>query len=651
MNMKKKRIFLIVLTIIWLSAGLFVLIYTNLYNYTIFSSIYLITLIVLCIKPKKDKKKTFRTTKKDKTQQNSTTKNTNKTSQTVSVQSKTQIYRPTYPKRNIQEQTKQRGNVVTTKDKEETKNIILPKETKIQITTRPTSAKIINQPNPIEKSEKNREELLRVNYSVPNIDNTNWEYPVVKFPKKDCVVFPARSGKTKPRGYTEEMFQNKLTEALSNNEQYKVLGNVILVAGNNTRPYEPDIAIICNSNLNIRIDIEIDEPYTGNTRKPTHFIYCGDEMRDVNLNRLGWIVIRFTEKQIFTKAKECISYICKQIYTIDKSFVIPTTFTVDVKKEKRWTELQSQCWAKEKYREKYLNHEFSKKDSEFIEEVFSQTEQEKKYAEKVEKICLPKEENENIDNSPVIFNQDKDISFEPNEHIYLYKGSMEFIPVSSTISKFFKQFDAYYWAERKTDTEEEFCAKLEEWDYAGSLARETGTFLHKQIENHFHKIPTENIFHFKYNGIRRTPKEDIDISKEISFFKNFLSTEKVNPFRTEWRIYDKNLEIAGTIDFICKNEGKYDIYDWKRSKKVSPHAKVYSYGLNGLEEVPDTSYYHYCLQQNLYKYILEKNYGISVNAMYLVVLHPENSNYIKYTVPDMQKEVEIIIRKLKSKTI
>jgi len=57
---------------------------------------------------------------------------------------------------------------------------------------------------------------------------------------------------------------------------------------------------------------------------------------------------------------------------------------------------------------------------------------------------------------------------------------------------------------------------------------------------------------------------------------------------------------------------------------------------------------HYAIQQNLYRYILEKNYGIIINNMSIVVLHPIYNDYRKYDIPRMDKEVQIIINYLRS---
>ena len=97
------------------------------------------------------------------------------------------------------------------------------------------------------------------------------------------------------------------------------------------------------------------------------------------------------------------------------------------------------------------------------------------------------------------------------------------------------------------------------------------------------------------------------------------------------------------------NDSEFDLYDWKRSDKIDRNATIWNYGINGLESVPDTRYYHYCLQLNMYKYILEKNYNIAINKMYLVVLHPVYNTYQKIEVPTMANAINSIVKYYKTK--
>ena len=153
----------------------------------------------------------------------------------------------------------------------------------------------------------------------------------------------------------------------------------------------------------------------------------------------------------------------------------------------------------------------------------------------------------------------------------------------------------------------------------------------------------------EYNGKFLHLNKRVDISKEWSFFKAFDKATTYQPFRTEWCVFDNEARMAGTIDLICSRaDGTYELYDWKRSNKVDPNeTNSWSFGINGLEHLPDTSYYHYCLQQNLYRYMLEKNYGIKISRMNLVVLHPDFTTYRVVPVPVMEKEVRTIVEYIK----
>ena len=149
-----------------------------------------------------------------------------------------------------------------------------------------------------------------------------------------------------------------------------------------------------------------------------------------------------------------------------------------------------------------------------------------------------------------------------------------------------------------------------------------------------------------------TRKQIIHIDKEIEYFLRFVKEVDFTPFRTEWRVFDEELGIAGTIDLICsRKDGTFDFYDWKRSRSIiDAEGNVCDsrfYGINGLEHIPDSSYWHYALQQNLYRYIVENCYGLTISNMHLVILHPEYSSYKVIKLPRLDKEIKLIVNNLK----
>jgi hypothetical protein len=113
-------------------------------------------------------------------------------------------------------------------------------------------------------------------------------------------------------------------------------------------------------------------------------------------------------------------------------------------------------------------------------------------------------------------------------------------------------------------------------------------------------------------------------------------------YRTEWMIFDEDVKIAGSIDFVSENaDGTLTIYDWKRCKEIK---KTNSFGDSALTEciahLPDTNYWHYALQLNTYKTILERKYEKKVKAMFLVGLHPALPSYQLLKVPELRQEME-----------
>jgi very-short-patch-repair endonuclease len=473
-----------------------------------------------------------------------------------------------------------------------------------------------------------------VNY-ISNIQENETSYPIIKIPKNNCIVRTHRIGSTKRRGFKEESFQKAIEYYFQ--DKFQVSGNIRLNTGKHTRPFEPDIAIIDTSNKNIRIDIEIDEPYAGITRQPTHCKW-EDVNRDNYFKERGWVVIRFSEHQIHFQEKKCLKFIASFISSIDNSFQVPLELQSNTNPTNQdlWDIVKAQKWEKQKFREEYLNHSFleTKELTETIKRDFNSQEiEEEKLVEPTSFGIADKGKNISF-NRINSHKRDERIIFYSEPHTYTIDG----VPASSAstlISRFFPEFDTVYWSERKanqlgmTPTE---VANM--WSEKGETSRNKGTFLHEQIENYF-------------------LDENYIETEEFDQFKDFINNHSaIQPYRSEWRIFDENHNIAGTIDLLVKNsETKYDIYDWKRSKKVvnkfdgSPiTSNQWQRGIGKLSNIDDTSYNRYSLQQSLYRYIIEENYGIKIDNMYLIVLYPENDKYYKLSVPYLKNEIEYILK-------
>lgn len=265
----------------------------------------------------------------------------------------------------------------------------------------------------------------------------------------------------------------------------------------------------------------------------------------------------------------------------------------------------------------------------------------------------------NLDNSDLYFPQDERITFEEEGHIYLLDGKRRLTPVSSVYSRYFKPFDSKKWAERKAEGLPITAAQLmEQWNCNGMMASFAGTHLHKQIEEYLNGDEyMAPMCRFTYDGEFIHEEKIISINKEIEYFLKFVKDVDFTPFRTEWRVFDEQLGMAGTIDLACsRNDSTFEFYDWKRSKSLIDKYGVVcktnrfdAHGINGLQHIPDCSYWHYALQQNLYRHIVEKCYGLKISAMHLVVLHPDYPSYKVINIPIMNNEIQFIVADLKNK--
>ena len=242
------------------------------------------------------------------------------------------------------------------------------------------------------------------------------------------------------------------------------------------------------------------------------------------------------------------------------------------------------------------------------------------------------------------------ICFDEAEHKYFVDGKKVKFSVTELIDKFFPKFDSNYWAKRKAieklnqdhvsfDSEilqttiEQILA---DWEQKRIDAAEKGTNLHQKIEDFYNSK-----FHDEY-------------PLEFEYFKKFHNKYKrLKPYRTEWRVFDETLSLAGTIDMLYEKEnGELFIFDWKRTSKLVDKdgqvvLKNFNFGFEGLSHVADNSFNRYALQQNVYKFILENYYDKEISSMNLLVLHPNYTNYVHVKLPEMKKEAEFLIDKAK----
>jgi len=189
-----------------------------------------------------------------------------------------------------------------------------------------------------------------------------------------------------------------------------------------------------------------------------------------------------------------------------------------------------------------------------------------------------------------------------------------------------------------------------------------GTDLHAMIEDFMNNDELSNKlnYYYKHENLYENyiTNKDKNFSNEVyncpewNYFIKFVQEHSnLTPYRTEWMIYHEDVKIAGSIDMVYLNDdGSLSIYDWKRSKEITKTTNWEEYALNPLIcHLPNTNFWHYSLQLNTYKKILEDKYGRIVKNLYLVRLHPETTTdtYELLEVPILTKEINDLFEERK----
>jgi hypothetical protein len=232
--------------------------------------------------------------------------------------------------------------------------------------------------------------------------------------------------------------------------------------------------------------------------------------------------------------------------------------------------------------------------------------------------------------------RDSHISFEAGPHLYTIHGdkSKKYTSVTTWNHQHFSHFDAdgiiRNMMKSKNWPNSPYYGKTPQeikagWELNRDEAASAGTKLHYDIECY-------------YNGMASSENTSI----EYQYFLDFAKASDLKPYRTEWMIYHEELLLAGSIDMVFEiPEGGLMIYDWKRAKEIKKTDSFMKFALTPcISHLPDTNYWHYALQLNTYKAIIEEKYQKKITALRLVCLHPNNKSYIVLSVPDLQKEIK-----------
>jgi ATP-dependent exoDNAse (exonuclease V) beta subunit len=227
--------------------------------------------------------------------------------------------------------------------------------------------------------------------------------------------------------------------------------------------------------------------------------------------------------------------------------------------------------------------------------------------------------------------------FDALSHTYVLDGQRELVGVSHVVKRSFPEFDADAVIRKMRSnpqrfnagpyagmTDEQIKAK---WENTGKQAADEGTRKHASIETKIKAIRAEIVQQAATAAVavdEQTAPQEIDAAQIIlealpqEYLQYAADTDlhtavREGRVRCEWRIYDEQRGLAGTIDcaiFDRDDPNKVTLVDWKFSRKAH---ETYGWGRTSL--VPDVSledapFWRYSLQLNLYRTILERQLGL-----------------------------------------
>ena len=236
--------------------------------------------------------------------------------------------------------------------------------------------------------------------------------------------------------------------------------------------------------------------------------------------------------------------------------------------------------------------------------------------------------------------RDSRISFQPASHTYTIVDVAKRVrSVTTIIHSHFPRFDADQVLAKMRGKAEKYPnasdAQIKEmWSRQGKEAARLGTLLHAHIEQW-------------YNEPDLDMKIDAEIQKEwtqvMQFHHDVVVKEHLQPYRTEWSVFDEDAVVAGQIDMVFRRaDGTYALYDWKRIKELKTD-NPWEKGTGVCAALDHCNGVHYSLQLNLYRYLIETRYGIQVSEMNLVLFHPERDEFERVHIavmnPDLIKSI------------
>ena len=240
------------------------------------------------------------------------------------------------------------------------------------------------------------------------------------------------------------------------------------------------------------------------------------------------------------------------------------------------------------------------------------------------------------------FPRENRIEFREHDHKYFVDGQLVPRSVTGLLHEYSAGFDpsralasmkhGRNWDAKRLEMDEQGLGTsdaeiLARWSRNGEVQSRRGQLLHHHAE-------------CLMNGVSVQEPHSPEF-KQVCQIHTALLSQGMVPYRSELCIFHRGLCVAGQIDALFTDATRrLVIIDWKRVRALRTEGSdPLRYPL---DRMPDSNYWIYSLQLNLYRYILETEYAFDVSAMYLAVVHPEQPLPRLIEVPRLDEEMHAL---------
>lgn len=224
------------------------------------------------------------------------------------------------------------------------------------------------------------------------------------------------------------------------------------------------------------------------------------------------------------------------------------------------------------------------------------------------------------------------IYFDEALHKYTTDKVKDFVSATTLIKDYFPPFEREKIAIRVSDRrgisiEEVYV----EWDESGRL----GSAVHYFGECKLLNIP--------YNIEPKTEREKLMIQTSTPFIEKLMTNFEV--VAVEKILFSEELKLSGMLDTLLRHKitGKLYLTDWKTNKSIYKKAFNNATGYGFCSQLPDSKFYLYAIQLNLYKYLLKHFYGFTEDID-MAIFHIRTDMVKPMMIPDLQYIIKNIIK-------